>query len=546
MKGSTVKINLGCGKDIRKGWINVDVVAKLKPDIVHDLSQPLPFKDNFADYILAQDILEHFTREDLSDVIAEIARVLKVGGVLEIRVPNLEDIFERFSDDLETRNEFIYGTTFETGVFGAHKVGFTPQMLVALMMSFNLSLIQIDRVDTNFVATFKKEKKTNKKKKLVYVNQTLGMGGAEVFMRDLLGGLNKNGWQVKVYTNNKNFKEILDKEKIETDLISTVVDVIGDWKGLVKGFFLWPKLTAEYLAIIFKNKDADLFFVSGFIEKILLSPLVKIVDKPISWLEFGPMDTIFRKFFRLPKVLFFLVKSIPQKVITSSYNSRNSLTSVARVSLSKLKIIKCGRNIEIKDADKQMVKNRVVCLSRLEEGKGQDLLVKAFAKVVKKVPPAKLRIVGEGDFRKIIEEEIDRQKLNSSVELVGRVNDAMSELATAEIVVFSSVWPLEGFGLVMIEAMSLGKPVVAFANGPVPEIIDHELNGLLAKPYDIDQLAEQIIRLLKDKKLQKKLGKQAQQDFIDKYTINSVSEKYNQTLLESIYYHKARHLVRDF
>lgn len=546
MKKDPIKVNLGCGKDIRREWINVDIVEKFKPDVVHDLHDPLPFTDNYADYILAQDILEHFTREDLYNLLSEITRVLKVGGTLEIRVPNIDDIFERFEDDLETRNEFIYGTTFETGVFGAHKVGFTPQMLVALMMSFNLSLIYIDRVDTNFVATFKKEKQSKEKKKLVYVNQTLGMGGAEVFMRDLLSGLNNNGWDVTVYTNNLEFKKILEEEKISTERVNTIVDVIGDWKGLVKGFFLWPKLILEYLNIILKNKDADLFFVSGFIEKIILSPLVGLINKPITWLEFGPMDTVLHKFFRIPKVLYFLVKGIPQKVITSSYNSRNSLTSVARVSLAKLRIIPCGRNLKVNDTSKDLVKNRVVCLSRLENGKGQDFLVKAFAKLVKRIPKAKLRIVGEGDFKGTIEKEIKDNNLEDSVELVGRVKDAMKELSHAEVVVFPSVWPLEGFGLVMIEAMSLGKPVVAFSNGPVPEVIDDGFNGLLAKPYDIDGLAEQIIKLLNDKKLQKKLGRQAQQDFADKYTITPVVEKYNQVLLESIYYHKAQSLVRDF
>ncbi|MDH5533116.1 MAG: glycosyltransferase [Candidatus Pacebacteria bacterium] len=542
-KDQTIKINLGCGKDIRKDWINLDAIAKFKPDVVHDLHKPLPFKDNYADYILAQDILEHFTREDLDAVLSDIARVLKIGGTLEVRVPNLEDIFERFEEDKETRNEFLYGTTFETGIFGAHKVGFTDQMLVALMMKFNLILEKLDRDQTNFVATFKKQKPSLEPKKLVYVNQTLGMGGAEVFMRDLLVGLKKNGWNVSVYTNNNRFKKILIKEGIKVGLIKTVVDVIGDWKGLVKGLILWPKLLLEYLTIINKEKDTDVFLMSGFIEKILFSPLAMFKNIPITWIEFGPMETIFAKFLRLPKVLYFLVKSIPQKVITSSYNSRNSLTSRARISLSKLRIIACGRNIKVKDTLKNEEENLVVCVSRLEAGKGQDLLVKAFAQVIKEVPKAKLKIVGEGDFKSIVEKEIKKYKLEKSVELVGRVKDSMVELAKAQVVVFPSVWPLEGFGLVMIEAMSLGKPVVAFDNGPVPEIIEDAVNGLLAKSHDTDHLAKQIITLLKTKKLRDKFSKQSKQDFKNKYQIEAVAQKYSQVLLEAINYHKAKDIV---
>jgi glycosyltransferase involved in cell wall biosynthesis/SAM-dependent methyltransferase len=542
-KNNQIKINLGCGKDIREGWVNVDVVEKYHPDIVHDLNKPLPFTDNYADYILAQDILEHFTREDLDLLLFQIARVLKIGGTLEVRVPNPDNIFERFEDDKETRNEFLYGTTFETGVFGAHKVGFTEQMLVALMLKFNLYLEKIEKVQTNFVATFKKKKLTEVKKKLVYVNQTLGMGGAEVFMNDLLVSLTETGWKVKVYTNNLRFKNLLSDSGVPSGNVNTIVDVIGDWKGLLKGLFLWPILTFEYLKILNKEKDANVFLMSSFIEKIIFSPLAKIALIPVVWIEFGPMETIFAKFMKLPKVLYFLVKAIPEKVITSSYNSRNSLTSVARISLSKLRVIVCGRNLTVKNTANKTQAKLVVCVSRLEAGKGQDLLVQAFAKVIKKVPQAQLKIVGEGDFKQKIESEIKKYNLEKNITLVGRVNNALEELSKAEVVVFPSVWPLEGFGLVMIEAMSLGKPVVAFDNGPSPEIIEDEMNGLLARSHNIDHLAEQIVTLLKSKKLRDQLSSQAKKDFMRKYQINQVADKYSQILDEAINYHKAKDIV---
>ena len=96
--------------------------------------------------------------------------------------------------------------------------------------------------------------------------------------------------------------------------------------------------------------------------------------------------------------------------------------------------------------------------------------------------------------------------------------------------VFPSVWPLEGFGLVAVEAMSLGKLIVAFNRGPTNEIITHEKNGLLAKEGCVDDLAKNMIRLLdsksKDKTLVKKLGKQAQKDFQEKYLISNLVDDY--------------------
>ncbi len=532
------KLNLGCGKDYRQGWVNLDAVASLKPDVVHDIGQPLPFVDHSFDFVLAQDILEHFTKENVVEVIKEISRVLKVGGELEVRVPNVTDIVSRFANDEETRNEFLYGTTFETGVFGAHKVGFTPKRLLALMSLANLEFVNLQEVDTNFVGRFKKVLQSEKNKKLVYINQTLGMGGAEVFLSDLLSGLQVNNWQVLVYTNNKKFAKLLLEKQVEAKPVNTIVDVIGDWKGLVKGMLLWPKLTYNYWQIINKNKDSDLYLMSGFIEKILATPLLKIYNKPSCWIEFGPMETIFAKFLRLPKVLYFLVKSWPEKVITSSYHSRQSLTSSARISLAKLRVIPCGRNI---DQSQQKIKAEsiVTCVSRLEEGKGQDLLIEAFSMVVRKFPSHMLKIVGEGDFSFVLKEKVKKLNLENKVIFAGRVNNSLDEMAKAQVVIFPSVWPLEGFGLVMIEAMSLGKPVIAFDRGPANEIIEDEKTGLLAKDGSTVDLANQIEKLLGDRVLAQSLGKMARQVFLDKYQIGPVVAQYEQVFLEAIADHKA-------
>ncbi len=536
------KLNLGCGKDYRQGWVNLDAVISVHPDVVHDISKPLPFKDQNFDFVLAQDILEHFTKEEVVLVIGEIARILKVGGQLEVRVPNVTDIVNRFTDDEETRNEFLYGTTFETGVFGAHKVGFTAVRLVSMMSLANLELVSLKEKETNFVGTFKKVVSSKKIKQLVYINQTLGMGGAEVFMADLLWALQKNNWEVVVYTNNSHFSQLLEQKQIEVKKITTIVDVIGDWKGLFKGFFLWPKLLFEYWQVVNKHHSADLFLMSGFIEKILVSPLLRLVNKPSCWIEFGPMETIFSKFFRLPKVLYFLVKSMPEKVVTSSYHSRRSLTSSARISLAKLRIIPCGRNVDTK---KTAIgdSSTVVCVSRLEPGKGQDLLIDAFSLIAKKNPQLKLKIVGEGDFLEVLKEKVKQNNLHERVVFAGRVADALQEMASAQLVVFPSVWPLEGFGLVMIEAMGLGKPIVAFDRGPGNEIIVDEKTGLLAEDGDVKDLAEKMEKLLHDKKLAQTLGKTARQKYLSKYQIEPVADQYEQVFLETIADHKAKSVL---
>ncbi len=81
-----MKLNLGCGNDTKKGWINLDIIEAEGVDVVHDLNMlPLPFENNKFKLILCQDILEHVNYIPLMD---EIHRLLKPGGILKIRCPH--------------------------------------------------------------------------------------------------------------------------------------------------------------------------------------------------------------------------------------------------------------------------------------------------------------------------------------------------------------------------------------------------------------------------------------------------------------------------
>jgi predicted SAM-dependent methyltransferase len=83
------KLNLGCGFDIREGWINVDLHDWHHPDIVADAANLETIEDNFAAYAVAQDILEHIHRDRCLTALCEWNRVLRPDGLLEVRVPDV-------------------------------------------------------------------------------------------------------------------------------------------------------------------------------------------------------------------------------------------------------------------------------------------------------------------------------------------------------------------------------------------------------------------------------------------------------------------------
>lgn len=83
---NTIKINLGCGYDIRAGWINVDSSQLPGVNVVHNIEQlPLPFENESATEVVCQDVFEHI---EYIPVLKDIHRILKPNGTVTIRVPH--------------------------------------------------------------------------------------------------------------------------------------------------------------------------------------------------------------------------------------------------------------------------------------------------------------------------------------------------------------------------------------------------------------------------------------------------------------------------
>lgn len=83
------KLNLGCGYDYRRGWINADINNQVKVDKIVNLNNlPLPFKDNSFDYIFSAHTIEHVNEDMALPLMVELWRVLKPNGILELRMPH--------------------------------------------------------------------------------------------------------------------------------------------------------------------------------------------------------------------------------------------------------------------------------------------------------------------------------------------------------------------------------------------------------------------------------------------------------------------------
>lgn len=152
-------------------------------------------------------------------------------------------------------------------------------------------------------------------------------------------------------------------------------------------------------------------------------------------------------------------------------------------------------------------KKRAIAVGRLNYQKGQDMLLMAWEKVQKQHPDWHLDIFGDGNEKDSLNAQCSTLNLQT-VSLHSAITDIYSEYMKSDLLVCSSRW--EAFGLVIIEAMSCGIPVISFDcdNGPRNIIQDGE-DGLLVKNGDTDDLADKIICLIENKEVRQVMGLQA-------------------------------------
>lgn len=182
--------------------------------------------------------------------------------------------------------------------------------------------------------------------------------------------------------------------------------------------------------------------------------------------------------------------------------------------------------MHVSDAYSDVMNKRVIAVGRLDYQKGFDRLIQAWELVqyTGKFTDWKLDIFGQGEWREMLQQMIDKAELQNTVCLNRPTKQIGEEYVKSDMLVMSSNY--EGFPMVMIEAMACGLPVVSFDYKCGPkDIIQTGINGLLVPNGDIQALADAMIKVMADEVYRKMLSQNARK-VVDTYSEQAVMSQW--------------------
>lgn len=208
-----------------------------------------------------------------------------------------------------------------------------------------------------------------------------------------------------------------------------------------------------------------------------------------------------------------LVYQLATQIIANSNSTRDDV--LEKYKLNPNKVITFYYSLIDINISQQRKNEAMLCAGRFDLSKGQDVLFHAMAFLKDEFPTLHLNLLGGGKLETRYKSLIAELGLSNNVTFHGAVShqDVLLAMASAVFTVVPS--RSEAFGLVNIESMAVGTPVIASAVGGIPEIIRDGVDGFLVPPDDPQALAEKIKMLYTNQALREKMGQNARQRFLD-------------------------------
>ena len=379
-------------------------------------------------------------------------------------------------------------------------------------------------------------------------------GGQVVYVLELSKALTKKGIEVDIYT--RWFDK--SKEMIESVPLFQNLRIIripgGPWKFIPKEelYDFLPELADNMIDFIRENKlEYDLFhghYVDAGVVAVLVS---RAIDRPVYFTahSLGAWKRqLMNGFSKKREEKYQFEKRIEEELkVFQAVNGQTATTNAQLQIMETLydfqsknaTIIPPGVDIEAFHPGKPsenlgMPKNYIFCLSRIDENKGHELLLKAFDIVRRNLPTIHLVIGGgstkpkprEKQLLNKIEEIIDERGMSDRVHLVGYVPDEKIKSFYQQARIFVLPSTFEPFGMTALEAIACGTPAIVSKFAGVSEFLRDHTDSIIIDPTDSEKFAGDILEILKDRKLAEQIELEGLKTVRESFSWDAIAEKH--------------------
>ena len=382
----------------------------------------------------------------------------------------------------------------------------------------------------------------DKRVKIAILDHSPDLGGAEVTLLTLLRNIDRSRFDVTVIVPSEGtFSRALGASGIPVSIVHLPMGLIRLKRGkAVRSLLL---LLASLFSLQFFILNLCLYLKKNRFQLVLTNTIkshlygsvaARLCSIPLIWRFhdiLSPSD--FSPF--LIKCIALFGRLFPKKILAVSKVTRDHLAQngidrgkidVIFNSVDPERLESTGGFKNIRGEYRLENGVRLVgCIGRIIPQKGQKVLLSAIHGVLQRYPDAVFLIVGdaflkEEAYKKELLEFIEKSGMEKSARLTGFRTDIGNVIQSLDLVIFPSIAP-EAFPLSVLEAMWLGKPVIASDIGGVKEIIEDGVTGALVEPNHPEQITEKILCLFNDPRICDGIGQRARESVKIKFSLKN-------------------------
>ena len=365
---------------------------------------------------------------------------------------------------------------------------------------------------------------SHNRKVILYLSHSAGLYGAELCLLTLVARLDKTRFlPIVILPNNGPLKQRLEELNVIVEVVSSIRAWLTKRSGIQTFFYFLAMIPFVFVSVwrlrqIVTRYKVDLIHTNSLV--VIDGALTaQISGVPHIWhaRELLIPETVFYFLFG-PRVALSVIKRLSDQIIAISFGVKQ--TFCHQNDCSKLIVVHDGIELETLQPTyaKASIRSQLGIpddvllvgeVGRVTAAKGYEDFVAAAAIVKKTIPNVTFIGIGGSSKLDIVYEQkilnlINSYNLQDSFKLIGYRDDVSAIMSALDLLVLPS--RLEPFGLVLLEAMAAGKPVIGTKVGGIPEIIEDGVTGLLVPPRSPDDLAQAIIRILQDPDLTHRMG----------------------------------------